>query len=130
MNKQLVRNILNILIALVWIVNGLFCKVLNLVPRHRQIVGEILYLNSDTSMWVTNLIGVSEVMMAVWILSGFQSRCNALVQMIIVASMNILEFILVPDMLLWGRFNSVFAFVFIMIIAFNEYGLKVKKHYV
>jgi hypothetical protein len=30
------------LIAAVWLINGLVCKVLNLVPRHREIVARIL----------------------------------------------------------------------------------------
>jgi hypothetical protein len=30
------------LIALVWIINGLFCKVLNWAPRHQLIVARIL----------------------------------------------------------------------------------------
>jgi hypothetical protein len=34
--------LLNYLIAAVWLVNGLFCKVLGLVPRHQEIVATIL----------------------------------------------------------------------------------------
>ncbi len=36
------NQILNYLIAAVWIANGLFCKVLNLVPRHQEIVARII----------------------------------------------------------------------------------------
>lgn len=64
--------------------------------------------------------------MAVWILSNFKSRLNAIVQIVIVAIMNILEFILVPDLLLWGRFNSLFALVFIAVIWYNEFVLNKK----
>jgi len=33
---------LNYCIAIIWLLNGLFCKVLNLVPRHQEIVARIL----------------------------------------------------------------------------------------
>ena len=35
--------------------------------------------------------------------------------------MNILEFILVPDLLLFGRFNAAFATVFILVVYANEF---------
>ncbi len=111
---------INYLIALVWLINGLICKVLNLVPRHQQIVGEIL---GDTYVGeFTFVIGISEILMAGWIILGVYSRLNAIAQITIVASMNILEFILVPELLLWGRFNSLFASGFILLVYFNEFG--------
>jgi len=43
--------------------------------------------------------------------------------------MNTLEFILVPDLLLWGKFNSLYAFIFIVLVYYNEFLLneKIKK---
>lgn len=127
MNIRLINKTLNIIIAIVWIVNGLFCKVLNLVPRHREIVGEILNLDKSSASFLTILIGVSEIIMAVWILSRIQHRLNAVAQIIIIAVMNILEFLLVPNLLLWGKLNSVFAFLFILLIYFNEFVVNKKK---
>jgi hypothetical protein len=115
---------LNYCIAAVWIANGLFCKVLNLVPRHGQIVARIL--GSDYSRQFTFLIGIAEIGMAVWILSGLKPRLNAIAQIFIVAIMNTLEFILVPDLLLWGKLNSFFALLFILIIFCNEFILNKK----
>jgi len=112
-------------IATVWVINGLFCKVLNFVPRHEEIVSRIL--GSQYSGILTIMIGLSEIVMAVWIISGFKTRLNAFAQIIIVAVMNILEFILVPDLLLWGKFNSLFAFLFIVLIFINEFYLKPKQ---
>jgi uncharacterized membrane protein YphA (DoxX/SURF4 family) len=106
--------LLNYLIAAVWLVNGLFCKVLNLVPRHQQIVERIL--GNTHAKLLTKAIGLSEIAMAAWIVSGFLPRLNAIVQMTIIATMNLLEFILAPDLLLWGRFNAFFAFLFILLI--------------
>ena len=122
-NKQ-VHTILTYCIALVWIINGLFCKILNFVPRHRQIISEIL--GDDYAQIFTRLIGFSEVVMALWILSKFKHRLNATIQIAIVGLMNILEFILVPELLLWGKLNSLFAFIFILVVYLNEFYLNKK----
>jgi hypothetical protein len=119
MTGMKIYKILTYCIATVWIANGLFCKVLNLVPRHEQIVGRIIGI--DYARPLTVLIGLSEIGMAVWILSGVKIRLNILAQIIIVATMNTLEFILVPDLLLWGKMNSIFAFLFILVVYYNEF---------
>ncbi len=120
-----IYKILTYCIAAVWIANGLFCKVLNLVPRHEQIVARIL--GNDHSKLLTMLIGLSEIIMAVWILSAYKRKFNAIVQITVVATMNTLEFILVPDLLLWGRLNSLFAFIFILVVYCNEFYLNKKQ---
>ncbi len=122
-NKQL-SIILTYVIAFVWIANGLFCKVLNLVPRHQEIVARIL--GDDYARPLTFLIGISEVIMAIWTLSGYKSKWNAWTQIGVVGLMNTLEFILVPDLLLWGKLNSVFAFMFILVVYFQEFKLRSK----
>lgn len=112
---------ITLLIAIVWLVNGLLCKVLNLVPRHEEIVARIL--GDRTSRVFTVLIGFSEVVMAIWVFTRFKSKLNAITQIVVVAIMNILEFILVPDLLLWGKFNILFSFLFIWLIYYNEFAL-------
>ncbi len=119
------HQLINYFIATVWLINGLFCKVLNFVPRHEQIVSRIL--SENNSRILTIMIGLSEILMAVWILSKFKTKLNAIAQIIIIASMNILEFLLVPDLLLWGTFNSLFAFLFILVIYFNEFNFNQKN---
>jgi hypothetical protein len=123
-NKVTLSKLLNYLIAAVWLANGLFCKVLNGVPRHQEIVARIL--GNGHAGLLTRLIGVAEITMAVWIVSGFRPRLNAITQIMIIATMNIMEFILVPDLLLWGRFNILFAFLFMLLISYNEYFLRNK----
>jgi hypothetical protein len=113
-------------IALVWFVNGFFCKVLNLVPRHEQIVAQIL--GCDNARFFTICIGCAEIMMTIWIVSRIRMRINAVVQIVVVASMNFLEFLLVPDLLLWGRMNAVFALLFIGLIYYNEFILNRKSN--
>lgn len=124
MQKNIIQNIFKYSIATVWIANGLFCKVLNFVPRHEQIVARIL--GEDFSRPLTILIGISEIGMAIWFLSGIKSRLNTIAQIGIVATMNILEFILVPDLLLWGKLNSMFALLFIFVVYFNHFHLNKK----
>jgi len=124
MKKYVAANWLNFFIAIVWISNGLFCKVLNLVPRHQEIVARIL--NTDNARLWTLLIGSAEVGMAVWILLSIKTRLNAIAQIVIIAIMNTLEFFLAPDLLLWGKANAIFAFMFMALIYFNEYHLNKK----
>ena len=117
--------ILNFLIAIVWLANGLFCKVLNLVPRHQQIVARIL--GEDYARAFTLSIGLAETAMAIWIFSGVWSRLNAIVQIVVIATMNTIEFFLAPDLLLWGRANAFFAFLFILLIYYKEFHLTRKS---
>jgi hypothetical protein len=117
-----VNRIVTFCIAIVWIVNGLFCKVLNLTPRHEHIIGTILIFGN--ARLLTVLIGLLEMCMAIWILSGFRSRLNAITQIIVIGSMNTLQFFLVPELLLWGRMNAIFALMFMGIIFLNEFRLK------
>jgi len=118
------HTILTYCIAAVWLINGLFCKLLNFVPRHQLIVARILG-EADAALF-TKAIGVAEAAMAVWVISGIKARVNAIAQMVIIAAMNALEFFLAPDLLLWGKLNAVFALLFILVIYFNEFYLAKK----
>lgn len=124
MNKRSLYKLLTYCIATVWMVNGLFCKVLHLVPRHEQIVVSILGIHHSRLM--TTLIGLSEIFMAIWILSGYKSKLNAITQITVIASMNMLEFFLTPDLLLWGKLNALFALSLILVIYVNEFCINKK----
>jgi hypothetical protein len=124
MNKKYLHTILIYLIACVWLINGLFCKVFNLVPRHQEIVGKII--DSNYSRELTVIIGMLEIVMVIWIISNYKPKLNVITQIIIVMVMNIIELLLIPDMLLWGKFNMVFAVLFVLIVYFNEFSLKIK----
>jgi hypothetical protein len=125
MHRTKLHKALTLCITLVWLANGLICKVLHLVPRHEQIVARILG-NTHASM-LTILIGLSEVLMAIWILMRYKTKLNAITQITIVALMNTLEFIFVPDLLLWGKFNAFFAFLFITVVYINEFHLNITQ---
>ncbi|MEQ8904210.1 DoxX-like family protein [Ekhidna sp.] len=116
------HRIIKVLIACIWLVNGLFCKILNLEPRHQQIVEQILA--TDYSRILTILIGTTEIVMTIWILSNYRPKLNAATQIVVIGAMNILEFLLVPNLLMWGRLNIIFALMFIALIYYNEFKLK------
>jgi hypothetical protein len=123
--KISIKTILTILIAAVWLINGLLCKLLNLVPRHQMIVSRIL--GNTYSQALTKTIGILEILMFVWIVSKIKPRWCALFQIAIVAAMNLIEFFLVPDLLLFGRMNAIIATIFIGLIYSNEYIIDDKK---
>ena len=118
--------ITNITLAGIWLINGLFCKVLNLVPRHEQIVANIL--SEDYSRPLIITIGCLEIAMAFWVLSNKYSKLNAIAQIVIISSMNILEFMLVPELLLWGKLNALFAFILIIVIYYNQFHFNKTHH--
>ncbi len=124
MPDNIIHKFLTYCIAAIWLANGLFCKVLALVPRHQKIVASIL--GDKYSRAFTVLIGIAETTMAIWILSNIKTRLSVITQIIIIATMNTLEFFLVPDLLLWGKYNSVFAFLLIIAIYYNEFYLNKK----
>lgn len=104
------QKLLTILIAVVWLANGLLAKVLNLVPRHTEIVAGIL--GAAYARPLTILIGLSEIAMGLWVLGGRYRKPTAYVQIAIVLTMNCLESLLVPELLLWGYLNPLFAVLF------------------
>jgi DoxX-like family len=111
--------ILTYLIASVWLVNGLFCKALDLEPRHRAIVVRIL--GEGHAKGRTIAIGCLETAMAAWIVSGLAPAVNAWTQIVLVLCMNLIEFLLASDLLLWGRWNAFFALLFVLLIYYHAF---------
>ncbi len=101
--------------------NGLLCKVLGLVPRHERIVSEIL--GNSFSRELTVLIGLAEVGMAIWVWTDYWPRWNARLQIFAILIMNVLEWLLVPHLLLWGKWNSLFALLFCALIFYWQFIL-------
>lgn len=61
--------------------------------------------------------------MAIWVVTGIKSKLNAIAQVLIVASMNLIEYFIAPDLLLWGKGNALFALAFIGIVYYREFVL-------
>ena len=72
------------------------------------------------------LIGILEILMAFWIISTIKPRLNTISQILIIGSMNLLEFILVPELLLWGKMNALFALMLIGLIIYRDFILSKK----
>ena len=118
MANTLIRKPLTYSIVVVWLYFGLFCKVLNFQPRHEQIVARIL--GGEYAHILTKAIGVSEILMAIWILSGFRSRLCILTQIALVTIMNTIEFFYANDLLLFGKTNALIALLFIGVLYFDQ----------
>jgi hypothetical protein len=116
------KSILTAIIASVWLINGLYAKLLGFVPRHEEIVCRIL--DTEYCGLLTRLIGVSEIGVAIWIMVALYRRQTAAAQIGIILTMNVLETILAPDLLLWGRLNLLFAVLFCGLVYFHGYRLK------
>ena len=119
------RSLLTICIASVWLISGLFFKLLNFIPRHKEIVGRIL--GEENALFMTKMIGLGEVFLAVLIILGFRSRQIAIIQIILIVLMNTLEITIAPDLLLFGRLNGLLALGFIMLIIYTEFTLNKKR---
>lgn len=87
-----------ILIGTVWVFHGLYSKILNGIPRHRLIVGKIL---GDAKAGVaTKVIGALEILVGLWVWTGWQSVGCALVQTAAIVAMNSLEIIRARELLI------------------------------
>lgn len=120
------KKLLTYFISLVWFINGLYCKILNQVPRHQEIVARIL--NEEYAREITFTIGILEIIMVIWILSNYKSKLNAFSQIGIIVLMNIIELIFAKDFLLFGNLNIVFAILFCAVIYYQEFILKNKSY--
>ena len=85
--------------AAVWIVFGLVFKVLQGVPRHERIV--VAVIGSGWAGPVTVGIGVAEVLMGCWILSGRWPFWCIGAQTVAIVLMNVLELMFARDHLLF-----------------------------
>ncbi|MEK0450125.1 MAG: hypothetical protein RL088_2393 [Verrucomicrobiota bacterium] len=85
-------------IASVWVFHGLYSKILNRIPRHREIVSRVL--GERFAGPATKIIGAMEVLMGLWILSGFERTLCAGVQTVGLFVMNALEIRFARDVLI------------------------------
>ncbi len=91
-------HIARMLVAGVWIFHGLYSKILDGIPRHRQIVGKIL-----GDEWARNAVlavGIAEVLLGMWVLSRRCPRSCAAVQTLAIVTMNTLEIFYARDLLI------------------------------
>ena len=90
-----------VIVASVWLFHGLFNKLLHGSPRHLQIVQSIPGLSGALGQRVLTGVGLLEVAVALWVLSGWAAHCCAAVQTIALLSMNAIELTVARPLLLW-----------------------------
>lgn len=75
-------------IALVWLYEGLWCKLLGGVPRHAEVIAATPFLGPATARAALITLGLAECGIAAWVLSGQRMRPAALVQTVLLVAMN------------------------------------------
>ena len=83
-------------VALVWLYQGLWCKLLGGCPGHQAIVEAVPWLGESGGAVLLSGLGLLETGLAAWVLSGWRPRAAALVQTVLLVAMN-------GGGLLWGR---------------------------
>jgi uncharacterized protein YqjF (DUF2071 family) len=92
---------MTIALAAVWLVHGLYNKLLGGSPRHLAIVQSVPGLGGETGRHVLVAVGAGEMLIAAWMLSRRAPRACAAVQTVVLLSMNVLELTYARPLLLW-----------------------------
>lgn len=98
MKRIRLHDFVRVVIAAVWIFHGLYSKILDGIPRHRMIVGQIL--GEDYARPLAFLIGVGEILLGLWVLSGRRTFACAMLQTLALVTMNTLEILFARDLLI------------------------------
>lgn len=75
-------------IALVWLYEGLWCKLLGGVPRHAEVIAATPFLGPAAARAALITLGLAECSIAAWVLSGQRMRPAAIVQTVLLVTMN------------------------------------------
>jgi 1,6-anhydro-N-acetylmuramate kinase len=86
------------LVASVWIFHGLYSKLLHGIPRHREIVARVLGPAFATP--VTIAVGLAEILLGAWVLTGHARIACATIQTLALIAMNTLEIWRARDLLI------------------------------
>jgi hypothetical protein len=88
------------LVASVWLVHGLYNKLLGGSPRHLAIIQAVPGLADLNGERVLTLVGLFEVAVALWVLSGRAPIRCAATQTVVLLSMNVVELTFARHLLL------------------------------
>ena len=80
--------LVRISIALIWMYEGLWCKLLGNAPRHEAILDSLPLLTTAQAHTLLTALGLLECLIAVWVISGWRRTEGALVQTALLVSMN------------------------------------------
>jgi uncharacterized protein (TIGR01777 family) len=96
-----IGTLLAVLVACVWIYHGVYAKLLALGPRHMLIILSMPGVDAAVAMTLLYLVGAGELLIALWVLSGLAPRTCAVVQTVLLLSMNAAELAWARQHLLW-----------------------------
>jgi len=113
-------------IAAVWLLFGLLGKLVPITTTHNQIVARVF--GSDVSGPITMAIGIGELFMALWVVSGRWSPICGWLQIALVVTMNCIELTIARDLLLWGPMNGIFALLFVSVVYLNMVAPSLKLY--
>jgi uncharacterized membrane protein YphA (DoxX/SURF4 family) len=82
------NRLIRLAIALVWLYQGLWCKVLGGVPRHQAVIAAVPFIGSEAGHRTLLALGLLECGIGLWVLSGRWMRQVAIVQTALLAAMN------------------------------------------
>ena len=103
-----------IVIGAVWFFHGLYSKILDGIPRHRRIVARIL--GERIARPATKTIGGLEILLGLWVFTGFARVECAAVQTFAILAMNTLEIMLAGDLLISAIGMVLLNFGFLAVI--------------
>jgi uncharacterized membrane protein YphA (DoxX/SURF4 family) len=124
--RQLVVSdrLIRLAIALVWLYQGLWCKVLGGAPRHEAVIASAPFIGPAEARVAMVAIGLVECGLAAWVLLGRQRRWAALAQTALLAGMNVAGLVWARSLLAdpAGMILQNFAFVLLSWIAAEDRG--------
>ena len=82
------NKLIRLAIALVWLYQGFWCKVLGGVPRHKAVIAAVPFIGSAAGRSALIALGLLECGIGLWVLSGRWMRQAAIVQTVLLAAMN------------------------------------------
>ncbi len=88
--------LIRVAVAAVWLYEGLWCKLLRGEPNQFRIVEAVPYVGPRAGLVFLKALGVVEVGLALWALSGIASLPCALAQTLLLVTLN-------ANGLLWAR---------------------------
>lgn len=83
-------------IAVVWLYEGLWCKVLGMMPSQLAIVVELPGLSRERAQRLLKSVGAVEIFLGVWVLTGVHPGWCALGEVMLLLVMN-------ANALMWAR---------------------------
>lgn len=87
---------MRISISAVWLYEGLWCKVLGMMPSQLAIVVELPGCTPDRALKILKVVGSVEIFLGLWVLTGVHPAWCALAEVMLLVLMN-------GNALLWAR---------------------------